>query len=76
MYTIIHIKLIFCRCGIHPQNCDEIGDKLLMMEIEGGYNEDLRLRYKFGNLTSETSDSIEKLNKIPKDIDLNFNLYL
>ena len=38
-----------------------------MMEIEGGYNEDLRLRDKFGNLTSEKSDSIERLNKIPKD---------
>jgi len=46
---------------------------VLTIEAHGNYAEANNLIEKYGQLKSETSDSIERLNEIPTDLDLNFN---
>jgi hypothetical protein len=61
--------------SIH-QTVSQLAEKLLMIEALGDYNEALKFIDNYGNLTNETFDTIKKLNKIPTDLDLKFNLNL
>ena len=52
----------------------KLASQLLMIEIHGDYDGALKLIADYGYMTSEIEDTIEKLNNIPRDLNLSFQL--
>jgi len=50
-----------------------LAEKLLLIEAHGDSEEAAKFIDSYGYQTAETNDAIEKLNIIPKDLDLSFN---
>jgi len=50
--------------------------KLLLIEAHGDYDEAMKFIDVYGNLTSDIYDAIGRLDKIPKDLNLSFELNL
>jgi hypothetical protein len=50
-----------------------LAEILLKIEAHGDYEEAQKLVDRFGQMTDETKESIEKLNEIPTDLDINFS---
>jgi hypothetical protein len=48
--------------------------QLLMIEVEGNYDDALRLIDAYGNFDNATKEDLGKLQGIPSDLDLKFNL--
>jgi hypothetical protein len=66
----------FVNVEILHQSVAELARILLMIEAHGDYEEALKLIDTYGELTSETKDTIEKLHLIPTDLNLSFKLNL
>lgn len=52
----------------------KLAAQLLMIEIHGDYDGALKLIADYGYMTSEIEDTVEKLNNVPRDLNLSFQL--
>ena len=50
--------------------------QLLMIEAEGNYNQAGELIEQYGTLDARTTEDLENLMQIPRDLDLTFKLDL
>ena len=58
--------------NLFPKVVKELAKRLLMIEAHGNYEEAVRFIESYGKMSTQTSESVDRLVNIPTDLDLNF----